>query len=414
LFRKYKVIFAFLLFFTSAFAEDLDFVSIHGYGSIGGAYQNNSNILYRNSLNTDNGSKGNFSFETDSKFGLQMDAKPVDKLTITIQGLASQNNANDKLLSLEWANVKYQFNDNIDIRVGKMQLPAFMYSDVFNLSYAYDWVRLPDMYSTVPFHSYNGIEFNYARDYENFSVDLKLLYGKGNDNIKTKEFDSVDISDSKLTVDELYGAIFGVSVEDLKLRFAYTKFDFTLKNSQMDSILTQFNSFGIPIITDRINRYIIDHTSTSYIEFGLSYNFENVYIVGEYTILNSDSFKSDMNSWYISTGYHLKQWTPFVTFSKTTSKSNYKNIDIPIGSSPLVIGAITEANTVFTQFSNSSRIDQKSTSIGVRYDFMDNVALKLQYDYVQEKRDSLSVFMHYNSEPQTDLHVFSATINFVF
>ncbi len=417
MFRKYKtfyIIYIVLFFFNSMFAEGLESLLIHGYGSVGGAYQKNHNILYRNSLNTDNGSRGNFSFETDSKMGLQLDIEPVEKLTFTLQGLASQNNANNKFLSVEWANLKYKFSDEFDIRVGKMQLPAFMYSDVINLAYAYDWIRLPDMYSTIPFHSYRGVELNYNTDYEYFSIDLKLMHGKENDSIKIKEANTDVFKDSKVEVNDLYGIVLGISIEELKLRFAYTKFDFTLKNKQVDELLAQFNSLGIPVITSSIDKYKINHTPSSYIEFGISYDFENAYILGEYMRLDSDSFKSDTNSWYISTGYHFEQLTPFITYSKTTSKSNYKDINIPIGSPPPVAGVIIGANAAYANFTSKTKIDQDTTSLGVRYDLSDNLALKIQYDYVQEKKESSSVFVHFNNEPQTDLHVFSATINYVF
>jgi len=100
-FKKYKFVLiciAFLFVKVPIFAERLDFISIHGYGAIGGAYQDNENILYRNSLNTDDGSKGEFSFDTDTKLGLQLDVVPTDKLSLTIQGAASKNHGSDKLI----------------------------------------------------------------------------------------------------------------------------------------------------------------------------------------------------------------------------------------------------------------------------------------------------------------------------
>lgn len=58
--------------------------------------------------------------------------------------------------------------------------------------------------------------------------------------------------------------------------------------------------------------------------------------------------------------------------------------------------------------------DQTTVGIGVRYDFADNVALKLQLDRIDAKRSSsLLDDRGYVTGPRA-LTVFSATLDFVF
>lgn len=401
-----------LLLKISVFAGELDFLQINGYGTFGGSYQENGNILYRDSLNTDEGARGNFSFANQTKLGLQLDVIANENITFTFQGLASQNNTNNKLISLQWANAKYQLNDSFDIRIGRMQLPIFMFSDISNISFFYDFVHLPDMYGAIPFHNYDGVELNFSNDYNTFSTALKVFYGESQDSLQTVSNDIALTSD--LTIKKLYGIVFEFTIDDLKLRANYTQFDFSLDHQPINNILSFFKSLGIPSINQAIENNKIEAVKSSYIELGFNYDFQNAYLLGEYVNLNSRGFMSNTSSWYIGSGYHFEKWTPFLMFSKSKSKSNYENILIPTGSPAGLVAVITGANSAFSTIANSTRFEQETTSLGTRYDISDNVALKMQYDYLKESKDTPSLNIHFNNEEAQHLHIFSATINFVF
>ncbi|HHS93458.1 MAG TPA: hypothetical protein ENK82_08920, partial [Campylobacterales bacterium] len=146
---------------TLLFAQEWDFLTVNGYGTIGAAYQENEEVLYRNSFFTDQGTQGDVSFANHSVLGLQLDAKATDKLSFTLQVVASANNANGKILDVEWANAKYQFTNAFDVKVGMMRTPLFMYSDILNVAYSYDVLHLPDMYGLISINKYQGIELSY-------------------------------------------------------------------------------------------------------------------------------------------------------------------------------------------------------------------------------------------------------------
>ena len=62
MFNKSKLIFA--IFFTGLNAYSLDLssnTSINGFGTIGGSYHNNNDILFRDNVFSEVGSKGDFS-----------------------------------------------------------------------------------------------------------------------------------------------------------------------------------------------------------------------------------------------------------------------------------------------------------------------------------------------------------------
>ena len=398
-------------------------IMLSGYGSIAGVYQENKNILYRTSTNTGKGSQGNISFATDSILGLQLDIKATEKLSFIFQGILSENNGNNKLFSLESANVKYQFNDSFDIHIGKMQMPAYMFSDVVNIAYTYNSIRLPDMYYTIPFRSYIGTEVNYAFNYEKFSIEGKLFYGEDSRKfqieVKNKGFMPSKVKNngfmtSNMDADNIFGLTLGVSSKNLKLRFAYTHFDFTIENELLSTSMYYFRSLGISAITEAASKYALEKTPLNYLALGFEYDFEDAYILGEYIELDSDSFKADTTSWYLSAGYRFDDLIAFATFSKTTSSSNYKEIDISSQMPTQLVDAISTANNVFSKLSNAAAPTQDTISVGARYELMENISLKVQYDHIKKFKPASKVDLHFNNQKQPTLHVFSAAINFIF
>lgn len=418
MFNMFKVVtcFMFFLFSTSlVLAEQADIFTLHGFGSIGGAYQSNDNILYRNSLNTANGSRGDFSFANGTLLGLQLDVLPMKDLIFTLQGVASDNNGNNKILKIDWANVKYQFNDRFDLRAGRMRLPAFMFSDTLNISYSYNWLRLPDMYSTVPFHSYQGVEANYTLLYSDVTIETKLLFGKESDKIQL--IDSLEADHTQTVVidaDNILGVMVEASGENLKLRLGYTILDLTLSSKTFSEIEHSVKSIGIPLISETYDHYKVEDASFSYLELGAVYEWRDAYVVGEYTKVLSESFAADITSWYIGVGYEYNSFTPFIMYSKTWSNSNYKDMHVSNESPPQIQLAIGNTNGILNGISKSNLIGLDTISIGLRYDILKNFALKIQYDLQKEIQGTASTNIHFNGEPHKHLNIFGLSLCFVF
>jgi hypothetical protein len=394
-----KILIILSLFKTVLFADDWDFLSLNGYGTLGAAYQDNKDVLYRSSIFGDRGTQGDISFDNYSLLGLQVDAQATDKLSFTIQAIVNRNNENGKLVDLEWANIKYQLTNSFDIKVGLMRLPLFMYSDILNVAYSYDWIGLPDMYNMISLNKYKGVELNHYLEFADATLLTTLMHGRTSNTVKSVGMNG-RIRTSEIDAKDIYGLVLKLYYDSLTLRASYLYSHTTLSNEGVNGVLAQFNAMGIPIISNTIEKYKVDKVDTKYINLGARYDFENSYLMGEYVQTDSSSFMPNINSWNISAGYNFPTWTPYVVYSKTKSSSNYIPIST-LGMPAQVAGAITGANQAFTSISKgSSEFNLETGSIGLRYDLSDNSVLKFQYDE-QDRVDE-------------KLHIFSASISFVF
>jgi hypothetical protein len=373
--------------------------NIHGFGTLGLTYQNDENIIYNTSLRNNRGSDGDVSLQNDSKFGLQLDYTITPEFEATIQGTADTTD-----ITLEWANLKYNINDNFDIKVGQMRFPTTMYSDILKVGYAYNWVRLPeDVYGILPLTSYTGAELNYKNSYKDIDYRVKIYGGRSEDTMKG----GTDIGDYDLTLDDVYGINISTSYKGFEL---YTGFTYVRNLSISNDIINSYfaNAITNPKLsnTDKalLKKYNPIDTIAKYYSIGFRYEIDEFYMLGEYVYIDMDNIISDNYAGYISMGYHYNKFTPHITFSKVTGESNY-NTKI---SNPQIDAAMNE-------MSSSTFVDQEHITLGVRYDYIDNVALKLQYDHIKENDDGKGLSIHkelpYRSQ---NINLISFAIDFVF
>ena len=105
--------------------------------------------------------------------------------------------------------------------------------------------------------------------------------------------------------------------------------------------------------------------------------------------------------------YRIGSWKPFVTYSRSIIDPVERQLDLAKISNPLLSYAWPYAH-------NYTRHDQYTAGIGVRWDFADNAALKLQADRVEAKRSSSLLDAAGNRTDARSFTLLSATLDFVF
>jgi predicted porin len=132
------------------------------------------------------------------------------------------------------------------------------------------------------------------------------------------------------------------------------------------------------------------------ISAGASYDPGNWFVKTEW-IQRRSTYKKD--AMYISAGYRVNKFTPYVTHSQNSMGSLYQNV------------AVSALNTRLAGRS------QSTNSVGVRWDFMRNYDFKLQYDRVTLGDYSNGYLVNVPSNIKlygTSFHVISAVVDFVF
>jgi len=392
---KYLIVTSLLI---SIAVADIDSFQVNGFGTIGMTYQNNEDIIYTPSWRYDRGTDGTISIQNDSRFGLQLDWQASEKIDFTLQGTVDCKGAN-----LEWANIKYTIDDHHDIKIGQMRFPTAMYSDILKVSYSYNWVRLPeDVYGILPLTSYVGAEYNYRNQYADTDYHLKLYLGHSEDTM----IGSQDIGDYTIELDHLFGINLSFTKDSLHIRVGYTHTKISIENTRVNQYFDQLlsNHRLSPDLKALLDYYDPRSKATDYLSFGFKYDQKQWYLLGEYVWINMNNIISDNYAGYLSAGYHFGAWTPHITYSEVTGTSNYTK---PVND-PLMDDALKE-------MSQRTMTTQSHITLGVRYDWRENVALKLQYDHIEEENKGRGISIHKELpyRPET-INLISLSMDFIF
>lgn len=151
----------------SAHAQDFSF---SGFGTLGAAVSD-QDYNYQRFIN-DNGT-----LKRDSVLGAQADIKFSPEWSATLQGKVAPANDNDTKwkASVAWAFVSWRPNNEWLVRLGKVRLPLYLFSENLDVGQSYDFARMPtEMYSISPTTDIAGlyVTHNWAFQASDLSLDV--------------------------------------------------------------------------------------------------------------------------------------------------------------------------------------------------------------------------------------------------
>ncbi len=412
---------------ANAQAVDLgDIFQLHAYGTLGVVHSNNDQADFVSSFSQQPQGAGythSWAYDVDSKAAVQLDAKVTDKLAAVVQ-LISENDDNISWTgkpnpryrpSLEWANLKYSITDAWTVRAGRMVLPTNMLSEYRNVGYSLPFVRPPgEIYGPVPFTNIDGGEVSYARRIGN--ATNTVILGAGD----TSTRGGVGALQSNLffITDTLEAGA-------LTVRGSYLH---NPVNAPTDFFGPMFRGFanGAATVPGGQNaastanylgyRYGFSHwANIEHSDLGATYDPGKWFAMVELHRYTNKGLVGDANAGFVTAGYRTHGLTPYATYSRMKTE-HLAAPAIPLGGLPPPLAGYGAVLNGIIGAINSGSESQRTLSAGLRWDFMRNLDLKVQYDYVRLDAGSSGLFV--NEQPGFRLgstaSVFSATIDFVF
>jgi hypothetical protein len=151
--------------------------------------------------------------------------------------------------------------------------------------------------------------------------------------------------------------------------------------------------------------------------FGLGASYANArsFVMGEWISTRTDSVFGDVTAWYLSGGHRWGSFTPYVTYARSNRASHRTVRGLTVEAfPPALAGMVAGLNGALNDM-RSSAPDQRTTSLGVRWDVVRNVDVKLQYDRVDVEKGSTGTFGNLMPGHRPDgANLFSLAVDFVF
>lgn len=415
-----------------AWAADESIFSISGFGTLGLTHssEDQADFIAHDLQGGGAGRDHEWSFDVDSKVGIQLTGQFTEQLSGVVQILSTQAYDGTYRPGVEWANVKYDITPDLSVRAGRIVLGTFLASDYRNVGYSLPWVRPPvEVYSLIPLTHSDGIDASYRLQWGDASHLLQA--GFGNTSSRAPEGAKAESKDGWLFSDTVqYGrATFRAVYTRSKFRFdmvdpifeGYRELASGLRSNPVLPFLPAPMRDAVLASADQADyladKYELDGTS-DFIGFGFNYDPGNWFLMSEWGQTNTHSVLGKREAWYISAGYRFGPFTPYATYSQANLKtrSSDPGVSLPafLGGTPAEDGA-AQANAGLNEALGNAP-EQKTVSVGMRWDFMKNAAFKLQYDHSRLGDNSPGTLDHQTPQfrPGGRFDVWSATIDFVF
>lgn len=408
--------------------------SLSGFGTLGAA-KSTTDEAYFYYPGQRGGATRTASLNPDSKLAVQGTYKLTPTLSGTAQVMTKFNGEGQYQPEMEWAFGKWQATPGLTFRAGRMGAPYFMISDFRNVGYANTAARPSlEVYGQVPVSQFDGGDVSYQMNLGDATITSTLWAGDS----PTKYTSAMNKDPSLLEIKRTVGLNFQAELSNgISLRYGHTQGRLNVKNDSGSQLLAAANNptlraglagyaAAIPssnaaaALASLSQIYPLINPSTARATFdgiGLAYDQDQWIFNVEYTKRKTKSFVSDTTGWYGLVGYRVDKFTPYVGLAKVSSDRRSAN---PVVKTSLfsvapsvatgTIDATMRALYDGTQQSlNTQKLDQRTITVGSRWDISNGLALKVQLDHIAKPADSNGFFLVGDSAASLSPTSFSAT-----
>ena len=371
---------------TGARADDsgASMFSFSGFGTLGAVHSNASNADFTGNSFQPKGAGYShpWAATVDSKLGVQMDAKFNDKLSAVVQCVSQYGYDSTYTPQIEWANVKYQFTKDFYMRIGRFAASTFLLSEASLVGYTYPWIRPPqEVYLVLPVTNKDGIDATYSFAFGAVADTVDVSYGRN--------VHKLPQGDTEITADHYLDVHNAVEYGPTTVRVGYMSSGFETDGSMVASIVDGFMQFGNAVPGPAGQQALligrsITNSRFTVVTIGASYEPGDWFLMAEWAKIkySSDVADADSAAWYVTGGYRIAAFTPYLTVAHVNADKHVDGIPTA-GLSPPLASAAAALNGALDALANRVTCTQDSISAGVRWDLKKNVALKMQYDHLR-------------------------------
>ncbi len=385
--------------------------NITGFGTIGYAQTDKYDdlVLKRNITQKSQTIEEN-PWLIDTRLGLQAQRELSPGWDAVGQIVAQEKVDNSFEEAIEMAFVRYHDGENFSFRLGRMVLDTFQLSDYRNVGYSYHWVRPPtEFYGWIPYSHYDGFKTVY--DVGDFDSLLRFEAFIG----KTKSTVNIGYKDDETSKNYVKSApVYGGGVtwekDDLTLRAYISRYRFVENTNALKALLNEVES---PLVTMFwpeaqiiAQDYAIKNVKVTYGAVGFSWTPGPWHTQGEVSFVNASNYGTyDGERAYFQIGRRFGDVLPHITFSRSWDNRDFPyDPPSPTGNSGLDAGLSVIYNGYLKDNLSSGTIDQYTVSLGLRWDFAIQKALKVQCDRTTLHQNSLGVFPTQNTFDNQERH----------
>ena len=358
--------------------EFSDWLKIDGFGTIG-AYRGTSNVAgVRTEQRQRVLSYKDWRFDGDSQASIQATLNPHGKLKAVVQLISKKDVDGSNKPTVEWAYVAYPLTSEIDFKVGRTVAPIFVLSDYRNLNYAQTTARpQSEMYQVNPITFQDGVTARWDKKIGSGNLQLEGFFGK------TK----VSVAGGDVDLNRVKGLSLKWGQDSWSVRGGYSWYNASIQAPTVEANLKSLMSLPA-VVCSNCSSVIAAVAPTTGITATIG-TLGATYDDGEW-IAQAEWAKRDTNSvviasvsgWNALLAKRIGDFTPFVGIGAYSTDAAKPTLAAGPAAPAAVKAQLNYLNASYIGTGDSSR---DVMSVGVRWDFAKNLALKAQLERAKMK-----------------------------
>jgi hypothetical protein len=384
-------------------AAGIEGVSVSGFLTTGVTYGDKQLLPNTEAVSQDGTIENTPGFSADSRLGLQISAKVNDQISITGQLLAKAREENSNV-EADWAFINYRLSEQFSARAGKIKFPTFLISDYYEVGYAYPWIRPPqEVYSSNPITTLNGVDLLARFRFGDLSLLVQPYYGvsRGAQALVPQELISMVPGAADCSSAPPACTIYGSGPGTI----AYADFTADALRGINVSLSSDIFTIRAGTLETKVNApaFRVFQDTAKFSSVGLSMDWHNV-------VLYSEAFEREIEGAanlafpnqkgsYTTLGYRIGKWLPHITTARIKDNDNptIPPPGFPVAGTPL---------------------EQKSNTLGLRYEVGSGAALKFEAQKVSPEEGSRGLLIadprFAPKDPDDSVMIYGISLDVVF
>jgi hypothetical protein len=381
-------------------------MEISGFGTLGVARTNTNDAQFVRDQTQPVGINKSLSGKLDSLLGIQTSFRANDALEFVTQAISRYGPHGNFKPEISWAFAKYDFTPNLTGRAGRLGTEFYMLADSRHVGYSYLTVRPPvDFFGPLAFHYVDG-------------ADLVASFPLGDGVLKGKVF--AGIANEQAPVAGSYLSLRGnplsggyLDYQEGNWQWRATMAQMTFKHDlpePVTSLQAGLIATGVTSALAAAQAIALKDSTSSFYSVGGVYEHGPLQIQAMLNEMRHESYAyQNSRGGYLIAGYRLGEFKPFAAYSWNHSKERSLSSGLPN------VAPFVQLNAGLASSLARVHTDQKTYTVGSRWDFRADMALKAQLDFIRGKPESIFLYPSSNTGSfDGKIKVFSLALDFIF
>ncbi|MDR1708843.1 MAG: hypothetical protein LBS70_03900 [Candidatus Accumulibacter sp.] len=401
--------------------------SFQGFGTLGAARSNTGDVHVMRNIRQREGISKHWSVKEDSVIGAQVQYRFSDRVSAMIQAASYYREDGTFEPDVTAAFVKFDPSPRFSVRLGRVPMDMLMLADTRMVGYSYIPIRPASEFYSVPLNYVDGINARWRIPVGEGILSLDGTAGYAREDLPKYHFSGA----------KAYKGMIDYQVGDWQFRYYYAKAKLAHDNPDLVSLRQYLGILTNPALAAYdpalaasaagiSDRFEVKNQTSVYESLGVGYDD------GAWQVqVVIDAMKHDNASLTNGKGLHaffgrrIGAVTPYFAYSRNKTEPKHAAQlpaplypMLPLSPTATLGPLVTGLNTALAQamYSSRTKVNSETYTIGARWDFRRNWALKAQIEHLRGGKpvssfaDTSNVKSRWNGKAT----LFCISLDFVF